>query len=118
MAGPGVFLCAYPAAVRAGRLDRGSDRREGAMSRRVYLLGVGLALVALAFILTDALLWQPGVIDANVRRIRQGMKLEDVEAILGPHHSYYEEGNGFGIYGWRCKTGSAEVHIDFAERVI
>jgi hypothetical protein len=30
------------------------------MSRRVYLLGVGLALVALAFVLTDACSGAPG----------------------------------------------------------
>jgi hypothetical protein len=42
------------------------------MPRRVYLLGVGLALVALAFALTDALLWEPGVTAATVGRIRRG----------------------------------------------
>ena len=36
------------------------------MSRRVYLLGVGLALVALGLALTDwALSLQPGVTEAN-----------------------------------------------------
>jgi hypothetical protein len=54
------------------------------MSRRVYLLGVGLALLAGAFLLTDALLWRPGVTEANVRRIRPGMTLAEVEALLGP----------------------------------
>jgi hypothetical protein len=54
-----------------------------AVSRGVYLLGVGLALVALAFALTDALLWRPGVTEANVRRIRPGMKRTEVEAVLG-----------------------------------
>jgi hypothetical protein len=55
------------------------------MSRRVYLLGIGLALVALALAVTDwALSLQPGVTEANVRRIRLGMTLEQVEAILGP----------------------------------
>jgi hypothetical protein len=53
------------------------------MSRRVYLLGVGLALVAMAFVVMDALLWEPGVTEANVRRIRPGMTLAQVEAILG-----------------------------------
>ena len=54
------------------------------MSRRVFLLGVGLALVALAFVLTDVLLWEPGVTAANVRRIRAGMTLAEVNAVLGP----------------------------------
>ena len=45
------------------------------MPRGVYLLGVGLALVALAFVLTDALLWRPGITEAHVRLIREGMTL-------------------------------------------
>src|SRR5262245_644263 len=54
------------------------------MSRRVYLLGVGLALVALALALTDWVLsLQPGVTEANVKRIKDGMTLDQVEAILG-----------------------------------
>ena len=44
------------------------------MPRLVYLSGAGLALVALAFVLTDSLLWEPGVTEANVRRIRPGMR--------------------------------------------
>jgi hypothetical protein len=56
------------------------------MNRWVYLLGVGLALVALALAVTDwALSLQPGVTEANVKRLRQGMTLEEVKAILGPH---------------------------------
>jgi hypothetical protein len=58
------------------------------MSRRVYLLGVGLALVALALAFTDwALSLRPGVTESNVRRIRPGMTLEQVESILGSHPS-------------------------------
>jgi hypothetical protein len=53
------------------------------MSGRVFLLGVGLVLVALAFLLTDALLWRPGVTEANVQRIRRGKTLAEVEAVLG-----------------------------------
>src|SRR5262249_15159236 len=54
------------------------------MSRRVYLLGVGLALVALAFTTTDVLLRQrPGVNEANVLRIRPGMTLAEVGTLLG-----------------------------------
>jgi hypothetical protein len=54
------------------------------MSRRVYLLGVGLALVALALALTDwALTPGTGPTEANARRIRPGMTLEEVEALLG-----------------------------------
>jgi hypothetical protein len=54
------------------------------MSRRVYLLGMGLALVALGLALTDwALSLRPGVTEANVRRIRPGMTFTQLEALLG-----------------------------------
>ena len=54
------------------------------MSRRVYLLGIGLALMALAFAFTDwAVSLQPGVTEANVKRLRTGMPLSEVERILG-----------------------------------
>jgi hypothetical protein len=54
------------------------------MPRLVYLSGVGLALVALAFAVTDAALGpRPGVTEANVRRIKPGMLKGEVEAILG-----------------------------------
>src|SRR5262245_29315472 len=54
------------------------------MSRRVYRLGLGLGLVALTLAFTDwALGLRPGVTEANVRRLRVGMTLEEVEALLG-----------------------------------
>jgi len=54
------------------------------MSRQVYLLGAGLALVALAFAATEAALGpRSGVTEANVKRIRPGMTLAEVEAIFG-----------------------------------
>ena len=54
------------------------------MSRRVYLLGVVIALLALGLAFTElALSFQAGVTEANVRRIRAGMTLTEVEAILG-----------------------------------
>ena len=54
------------------------------MPRGVYLLGVGLALVALGLALTDwALSLRPGVTEANVKRIRPGMLVTDVIALLG-----------------------------------
>jgi hypothetical protein len=49
----------------------------------VYWLGVGVVLVAAAFLLTDALLWTPGVTKANLRRLRPGMTVGQVEALLG-----------------------------------
>jgi hypothetical protein len=50
----------------------------------MYLAGLALILLAGAFPLTDALLTPlPGVTEANARRIRHGMNLERVEAMLG-----------------------------------
>jgi hypothetical protein len=37
----------------------------------------------LALLLTDRLLWQPGLTQDNVRRLRPGMTLAEVEALLG-----------------------------------
>jgi hypothetical protein len=55
------------------------------MSRRGYRLGVGVALVKLALAVTDrALNLLPGVSGRNVRHIRPGMTLAQVESILGP----------------------------------
>jgi hypothetical protein len=53
------------------------------MSKRVYFFGLAIAVVALAFSLADQLFWEPGVSASNVRRIRPGMRLAEVEAILG-----------------------------------
>jgi hypothetical protein len=54
------------------------------MSRRVYLLGVGLALLALAFVVTDRVFGPPpGITEVNARRLRWGMTLAQVEAIFG-----------------------------------
>jgi hypothetical protein len=54
------------------------------MPRRVYLLGVGLVLVALALAFTDwALSLRPGATEANLKRIQPGMTLEQAEAFLG-----------------------------------
>jgi hypothetical protein len=74
------------------------------MSRRVYLLGVGLALLALGLAFTDwALSLQPGVTEANARRIRAGMTLAEVEAILGGRYSEL-------ILGRPCRVAAASGH--------
>src|SRR5262245_7587302 len=48
------------------------------MPRLVSVTGWALLVLAGAFLLTDALLWRPGVTEANARRIRVGMTLEEV----------------------------------------
>ena len=54
------------------------------MPRGVFLLGLGLLLVAGAFVVTDALTTPaPGVTEENCDRIRKGMTLANVRAILG-----------------------------------
>ena len=86
------------------------------MSRRVYLLGVGLALVALALAFTDwALSLRPGVTEANVRRIRSGMTLKEAEAVLGGPGQRRGGFSGLGhcawIYEWTGTDGTAIVRI-------
>src|SRR5207244_10975374 len=54
------------------------------MSRQIYFLGVGLALVALAFVVTDEFdPGAPGITERNAKRIRRGMTAGEVEALLG-----------------------------------
>src|SRR5262245_30071713 len=54
------------------------------MSRQVFLSGVGICVIALAFLLTCHLLPpEPGITEANCRRSRTEMTLQQVEAILG-----------------------------------
>jgi hypothetical protein len=48
------------------------------MRRFALLWLAGLVLVALALLLTDRLLWAPGLTADNVRRLRPGMPLAEV----------------------------------------
>jgi hypothetical protein len=57
------------------------------MSKRVFLLGVGIALLGLGLAFTDWVLsLRPGVTEANVKRIRAGMTEREVETLLGKPH--------------------------------
>jgi hypothetical protein len=91
------------------------------MSRGVYLLGVGIVLVAGAFLLTDRLLWRPGVTEANVRRIRPGMTVQQVEGLLGGPARYpVSQNDGWdrswaGL--WFGPDGVADVYFDQHGRV-
>jgi hypothetical protein len=83
------------------------------MPRRVYLLGVGLALVALALALTDwALSLQPGVTEANFRRIRVGMTIEEVETLLGGPGEIINQQLVCLDFHWYGDTGLAVVALD------
>jgi len=53
------------------------------MRKRACLWLAGVALVGGALLLTDRLLWQPGLTEANLRRLRPGMTLAEAEALLG-----------------------------------
>jgi hypothetical protein len=82
------------------------------MSGRVFLLGVGLALVALAFALTDRLLApRGGVTAANVQRVL-GLTLREAKAILGDSpHMLPSDASQTG-YIWVSRGGCASVYFN------
>jgi hypothetical protein len=90
------------------------------MSRRVYLLGVGLALVALALAFTDwALSLRPGVTEVNVRRVKPGMTLAEVEAIFGCRWraGFINNGSPAEVsFEWEGARGAAAVRFDLGQR--
>src|SRR5262245_29038433 len=53
------------------------------MSKRTFLFGLSIVALAPAFVTVDHFCWSPGLTKANMRRIRVGMTLEEVKAILG-----------------------------------
>jgi hypothetical protein len=83
------------------------------MSRRVFLLGVGIVLVALGLAITDWVLsLQPGVTEANFKRIRVGMTEAEVQAILGgvPQEKLpYPSTDGWFYCVWDGSTGNILV---------
>ena len=98
------------------------------MSKRVFFCGVALVLVAVAFLLTDQLLWEPGVTAANVRQLRPGMTMQEVEGILGglplyPENEFnlppaYSPGFGLSFRLWRGKGGTAIVYVNERNQVV
>jgi hypothetical protein len=86
------------------------------MSRQVYLLGTGVALVALALAFTDwALSLRSGVTEANVRRIRVGMTVHEVEALLGGPKTGLTEPAIASF--WSGESGDALVVFSKMDRV-
>ncbi len=89
------------------------------MSGRVYLLGVGIALVALALGFTDwALALRPGITEANARRVRPGMTMAEVRQLFGsrPHHPKAPDilhgGHpDTGCWAWFAEDGLAVIVI-------
>jgi hypothetical protein len=97
------------------------------MPRLTYLAGVALILVDGALALTHELLgpW-PGVNERNVRRIKDGMTLQEVEAILGGPGVWRTKSGGVHytatVYEWRGAGSVAIVRVwsrapDWQERV-
>jgi hypothetical protein len=100
------------------------------MPRRVYLLGVGLALVALVLAFTDYVFGpSPWVTQANVRRIRVVMTPAEVEAVLGgppvavgigPWPDVGRKLDQWpcqGAWVWKGARGAAWVWMDGSSRV-
>ena len=67
-------------------------------------------------LLTDRLLWAPGLTEDNVRRLRPGMTLADVEALLGgPAADTFETPADFPAYRWQreWREGGADDVVQF-----
>jgi hypothetical protein len=74
----------------------------------------GLALVALALLLTDRLLWAPGLTEDNVRRIRPGVTLAEVEELPGgPVADTFEMPADYPAFRWQreWRAGGADVVV-------
>jgi hypothetical protein len=88
------------------------------MPKFIYLIGLGLAAVGLAFGLLDCVMGpSPGVTEANSRRIQQGMTLKEVQAILGSSGQWCAKGGGLcggvviqhSLFTWKGTHGTAFV---------
>jgi hypothetical protein len=96
------------------------------MSRRVYLLGVGIVLVAGALALTDAALKPaPGVMETAASRIKKGMTRGEVHGLLGrPNWTVGPFFGGSGVEHsgpcdfWYADEGTALVSFDRARRAV
>jgi hypothetical protein len=83
------------------------------MSKRVFLFGVGIALLGLGLAFTDRVLsLRPGVTEANYKRLRVGMTMAEVAAILGQPEPRQPQVNSNGVriegglHVWRGQDGA------------
>jgi hypothetical protein len=86
------------------------------MSRRALLWLAGVVLVVGALFLTDWLLWQPGLTEDNARRLRPGMTLAEVEALLGgPAADSFEMPPDYRAFRWQreWRKGGTSVVVQF-----
>jgi hypothetical protein len=81
--------------------------------RRLAWMGVAVCVVAVALGVTERLLAPtPSVTEANVGRLRKGMTLREVEAILGTTHQMGPSGHGAWERVWVRRSGCAWVTFD------
>jgi hypothetical protein len=76
----------------------------------------GVALVVGALLLTDWLLWEPGLTEENLHHIRPGMTLVEVEALLGgPAAEAVEMPADYRVFRWQreWREGGASVVVQF-----
>ena len=67
-------------------------------------------------LLTDRLHWQPGLTQDNARRVRPGMPLAEVEALLGgPAADSFEMPDDYPAFRWQreWREGGADVVVQF-----
>src|SRR5205085_2321271 len=92
------------------------------MPRWVFLLGVGLALVAGAFVAVEAALGpHAGITERNCQRIRPEMGYPEVERIFGrpPDRCWgLMPSNPDGVAWWSDAEGAAVVYFDWEGRVV
>ena len=88
------------------------------MSRLTYLLGVGIVLVALAFLLSDHVLYSSRRIRlCDAQRIRLGMTLAEVEALFGRRADQVGGINLDCHHTWMGIDNTAIVWVGFHDEV-